>query len=74
MRRIEVDDASYDSILEKLDKYALMNKQLRQANTALQKENKHLRRVIKKKNDEAAKERKPHYKNGQKRGANGRNG
>jgi hypothetical protein len=42
----------------------VQNKQLKRANLNMKKEVKNLRRVIKKMKDEAAKDRKPHYKNG----------
>jgi cell division protein FtsB len=46
----------------------MQNKQLKRANLNVKREVKQLRRAIKKLKDEAARERKPHYKNG-KRGS-----
>lgn len=63
-----MDEVDYQAITEKLGNATLQNKQLRRANLNLKKENKHLRRVIKKLKDEATKDRKPHYRNG-KRGS-----
>lgn len=63
-----MDDIDYQALKEKLDNVTLQNIQLRRANIKKDKTIKYLRRVIKKKNDEAAKERKQHYKNG-KRGS-----
>lgn len=59
-----MDQVSYEAYKSLIDNLTLQNNQLRRANTSMKKENKHLRRVIKKLKDEAAKERKPHYKNG----------
>jgi hypothetical protein len=63
-----MDDVSYLVLTEKLGNAVLQNKQLKRSNLNMKRELKHLRRVIKKMKDEAAKDRKPHYKNGQKRG------
>lgn len=63
-----MDDSEYKSILDKLEEVTLKNKQLRRANINKDKTIRHLRRVIKRLKDEAAKNRKHHYKNG-KRGS-----
>lgn len=59
-----MEDTEYHSILDKLDNVTLQNKQLKRANINKDKTIKHLRRVIKKMKDDAAKERKPRFKNG----------
>lgn len=59
-----MDDIDYQALTEKLGIVTLQNKQLKRANINMKKEVKSLRRLIKKMKDEAAKERKPHYKNG----------
>lgn len=69
-----MDDVDYKALREVISTLTLQNKQLRRANINMRKENKHLKRVIKKMKDDAAKHRKPHYRNGQKRGKNGRHG
>jgi hypothetical protein len=63
-----MDDVSYLVLSEKLGNAVLQNKQLKRSNLNMKRELKQLRRVIKKMKDEAVKDRKPHYKNGQKRG------
>lgn len=63
-----MNDAEYQTILDKLDEVTFKNKQLRRANINKDKSIRHLRRVIKKMKEDAAKNRKPHYRNGQKRG------
>lgn len=63
-----MDETEYQSILEKLGSVTLQNIQLKRANLNMKREIKHLRRIIKKYKDDVAKERKPHYRNGQKRG------
>jgi hypothetical protein len=63
-----MDQVSYEALTEKLGQVTLMNKQLRRANISKEKENKHLRRIIKKMKEDAAKERKPNYKNGKRGG------
>jgi hypothetical protein len=63
-----MDDVSYLVLTEKLGNAVLQNKQLKRSNLNMKRELKQLRRVIKKMKDEAAKDRKPHYRNGQKRG------
>ncbi|MRX70863.1 hypothetical protein GJU40_01610 [Bacillus lacus] len=68
-----MDDADYQAMRELIGNLTIQNKQLKRANINKSKENKNLKRVIKKLKDEAAKDRKPHYRNGQKRG-NGMNG
>jgi hypothetical protein len=59
-----VDDIDYQALTEKLSNVTMQNKQLRRANINKDKTIKHLRRVIKGLKEEAAKDRKPHYKNG----------
>lgn len=59
-----MDDVSYQAMKDMLDNLTLQNKQLKRANLYLKKQNKHLGRVIKRLKDDAAKDRKPHYKNG----------
>jgi uncharacterized protein YaiL (DUF2058 family) len=63
-----MDQVSYEALTEKLGQVTLMNKQLRRANISKEKENKKLRRLIKKMKEDAAKERKPYYKNGKRGG------
>jgi hypothetical protein len=63
-----MEEIEYQAIMEKLGSVTLQNKQLKRANLNMKKEVKNLRRIIKKMKDEAAKDRKPHYKNG-KRGS-----
>ncbi|MFJ5713138.1 hypothetical protein [Neobacillus sp. NPDC093127] len=63
-----MDDIDYAALTEKLGNVTLQNKQLKQANLNMKREVKQLRRLVKKLKDEAAKNRKPHYKNG-KRGS-----
>jgi hypothetical protein len=65
---IPVDEITYQALTDKLGNAVLQNKQLKRSNLNMKRELKQLRRVIKKMKDEAAKDRKPHYKNGQKRG------
>lgn len=62
-----MDDIDYQALTEKLSSVTIQNKQLKRANINMKKEVKHLRRIIKKMKDEAAKDRKPHYKNGRRR-------
>jgi isochorismate synthase EntC len=70
-----MDDIDYQAIKEKLDNVTFQNKQLRRANLNKDKTIKHLRRVIKKLKDDAAKDdRKPHFRKGQKRGERGFHG
>jgi hypothetical protein len=57
-----LDNAQYESILEKLDNVTQQNKQLRRANINKDKTIRHLRRVIKKLKE--AEKKKQHYKNG----------
>jgi hypothetical protein len=59
-----MNDTDYQAITEKLSNVTLQNKQLKRANLNMKRELKQSRRVIKKLKDEAARERKPHYKNG----------
>lgn len=63
-----MDEIDHKAYTDKISELSLQVKQLKRANINKSKENKHLRRVIKKLKDEAAKDRKPHYRNGQKRG------
>jgi hypothetical protein len=63
-----VDDVDYQALTQKLSEVTIQNKQLKRANINKNREVKELRRIIKKMKDEAAKERKPYYRNGQKRG------
>jgi hypothetical protein len=58
-----MDQVDYEALTQKLGEVTLQNKQLKKANINMKREIKQLRRVIKKKNDEAAKDRKPNYKN-----------
>ena len=69
-----MDDLDFQALTEKFGDVYLQNKQLRRANLNLKKKNKHLGRVIKKMNENAAKDRKPHYRNSRKRGSHGRLG
>jgi hypothetical protein len=59
-----MDDIDYKTIKDKFDNVTFQNKQLRRANLNKDKTIRHLRRVIKKLKDDAAKDRKPHFKNG----------
>lgn len=59
-----MDDSDYQALTDKLANVTLQNKQLRRANINKDKTIKYLGRVIKKLKDEAAKDHKPHYKNG----------
>ncbi|MBT2696366.1 hypothetical protein J7E79_02805 [Bacillus sp. ISL-40] len=63
-----MDDIDYQALTEKLSNVTMQNKQLRRANINKDKTIKHLGRVIKKLKEEAAKNKKPHYRNGPKRG------
>jgi hypothetical protein len=66
---IPVDEITYQALTDKLGNAVLQNKQLKRSNLNMKRELKQLRRVIKKMKDEAAKDRKPHYRNGR-RGSN----
>jgi predicted RNase H-like nuclease (RuvC/YqgF family) len=59
-----MDDIDYQALTEKIGIVTIQNKQLKRANLNMKKEVKNLRRIIKKMKDEAAKEKKQHYKNG----------
>ncbi len=59
-----MDEIDYQALTEKLALVTQQNKQLRRANINKDKTIRHLRRVIKKLKEDAAKNRKPHYKNG----------
>lgn len=61
-----MDDIDYQALIEKLSTVTNQNKQLSKANINKDKTIRHLRRVIKKLKEEAAKDRKPLYKNGRK--------
>lgn len=63
-----MDDITYQALTDKLGNAVLQNKQLKRSNLNMKREIKQLRRLIKKMKEEAAKEKKPHYKNG-KRGS-----
>lgn len=63
-----MDQADYEALTAKLGEATIQNKQLIRANLNMKREVKQLRRLVKKLKEEAAKERKPHYKNG-KRGS-----
>jgi cell division protein FtsB len=69
-----LDDIDYKALREIISTLTLQNKQLKRANINKSKENKQLKRVIKKLKDDAAKDRKPHFRKGQKRGSRGMNG
>jgi hypothetical protein len=58
-----MDDIDYQALKDKLDNATLQNKQLCRANIKKDKTIKHLRRVIRKLKEDAAKEKKQHYKN-----------
>jgi hypothetical protein len=59
-----VDEIDHKAYTDKISELSLQVKQLKRANINKSKENKHLRRVIKKLKEDAAKERKPHFRNG----------
>jgi hypothetical protein len=63
-----MDDIDYQTLTEKLNNAALQNKQLRRANLNKDKTIRHLKRIIKKLKDEAAKDKKPQFRKG-KRGS-----
>jgi hypothetical protein len=63
-----VDDIDYKALRDIISTLTLQNKQLKRANLNKKRELKELRRAIKKMKDEAAKDRKPRFKNG-KRGS-----
>lgn len=63
-----------DIILNKIDNLNEELHKVKRANSKLKSQNRHLQRIIRKKNEELAKKNKPHYRNGQKRGSRGRNG
>jgi isochorismate synthase EntC len=69
-----MDEVDYEAITQKISEVTLQNKQLRRANLNKDKTIKHLRRIIKKMKDDAAKDRKPHFRKGQKRGSRGFSG
>jgi uncharacterized coiled-coil protein SlyX len=62
-----MDEIAYQAFKEKLDNVTLLNIQLKRANLNMKKEVKHLRRIIKKMKDEAAKDHKPQLRKGKKR-------
>ena len=59
-----MDNIDYEALTTKLGEVTLQNKQLKRANLNMKREVKQLRRLVKKLKDEAAKERKPYYRNG----------
>lgn len=59
-----MENDEYQSILDKLGVVTNQNKQLRRANINKDKTIRHLRRVIKRLKEDAAQDRKAHYKNG----------
>ncbi|MEH7249204.1 hypothetical protein V7114_20805 [Neobacillus niacini] len=61
-----MNDIDYQALKGKLDTVTIQNKQLKRANLNMKREVKSLRRLIKKMKDEAAKDRKPRFKNGKK--------
>jgi hypothetical protein len=63
-----MDDIDYQALTEKLNNASLQNKQLRRANLNKDKTIRHLKRIIKKLKDEAAKDNKPQFRKG-KRGS-----
>lgn len=74
-----MEQLQYLSIQEKMEEFALKNEQLTKENRKYKKTIKHLKRVIRNYKDAAEKQRqrgtiKQHYRNGQKRGSNGRHG
>jgi regulator of replication initiation timing len=70
-----IDENQYiESLLDKLDSLNFELLKVKRANSSLKGENRHLRRLNKKLIDEAAKERKPYLRKGQKRGSRGFNG
>lgn len=69
-----MDEVDYQALREIISTLTIQNKQLKRANLNMGKENKHLKRVIKKLKDDAAEKRKQHYRNGRKRGSRGRQG
>jgi hypothetical protein len=59
-----MDEIDYQALTEKLGNVTIQNKQLRRVNINKDKTIRHLRRVIKSLKEEAAKGRKPQFKNG----------
>jgi predicted RNase H-like nuclease (RuvC/YqgF family) len=59
-----MDQLDWTALHQKLSEYALQNKQLKRANLNMKRENKYLKRAISKLKEEAANNRKQHYKNG----------
>ena len=59
-----MDEIDYQTLTERLNNAIMQNKQLKRANINKDKTIRHLRRVIKKLKDDAAKDRKSHFKNG----------
>jgi hypothetical protein len=60
---MSMDNIDHQAYTELISTLTLQNKQLKRANLNMKKEVKQLRRIIKKQKDEAAKDRKPPYKN-----------
>ena len=69
-----MDEIDHKAYTDKISELSLQVKQLKRANINKSKVNKHLRRIIKKLKDDAAKDRKPHFRKGQKRGDRGFHG
>ena len=63
-----------DKLIEKLDTINEELRKVKRANSKLKSENRHLQRIIRKKNEELEKNRKPHLRKGRKKGHFGRNG
>lgn len=63
-----MDEIDYQALTAKISELTLKNKQLRRACTNKEGTIRHLRRVIKKLKEEAAKDRKPKYKNSKRGG------
>jgi hypothetical protein len=59
-----MDDTAYQALTDKLGNVTLQNIQLKRANLNMKREIKHLRRVIKKQKEDAAKDRKPRFRKG----------
>jgi retron-type reverse transcriptase len=59
-----MDQADYEAFKKLIDQLSIQIKQLKRANINMKRENKYLKRVVKKYKDERAKDRKSHYKNG----------
>jgi regulator of replication initiation timing len=64
MDDISLNHEQYVKLLDKLESINFELLKVKRANSKLKSDNRHLRRVIKNLKDAAAKERKPHYRNG----------